>query len=71
MDLEGANPAFQPDTPHGMVIIDVLAEVFTFGVSPGCLRVVSGVGPRSPPGDISGGCLRAFWEHSENIMKAF
>ena len=67
---DGTNPAFQEDISHGMLIIDLLHKVVLFGISPGCLRAVSGVGSRTPSGDVSGRCLRAFWKHSESTPKA-
>ena len=55
-----ANPSFPRAIPHAMLIIDLLHKVAIFGVFPGCLRMVSGVGSRSPSGDVSRGCLTAF-----------
>ena len=43
--------------------IDLLLQVVLFGVSPGCPRVVSREGLRSPPECTSGG-----W-HSERILR--
>ena len=65
------NPAFEPAIFHAMPIIDYLHKVVIFGAFPGCLRMVSGVGSRSPSGDVSRGCRRAAWEHSESVSKAF
>ncbi len=51
VDPDGGNPAFPRAIPHGTVIIDSLLRAVIFGVSPGCLRLVSRVSSRSPSGD--------------------
>ena len=67
---DGGNPSFPRAIPHAMLIIDLLFKVVFLGPFPGSLRVVSGVGSRSPSGDVSRGCQRASWEHSGSVLKA-
>ena len=45
------NPEYEPAIPHGILRIAKLLKVVIFGVPGGCLRAVSGVGPKSPSGD--------------------
>ena len=61
----GRNPAFPRAIPHGTVIIDLLHRVVFFGVSPGCLRAAPRVRSQGPCGDVSRGCLTAFFRTPE------
>ena len=57
------NLAFQQAIPHGMVIIDSLPKVVSFGIPDGFLQAIPGVGPRSPFWDHSRGRWGALREH--------
>ena len=59
------NPAFLQANPHGTLVSCLLLQVLLFGVSPGCLRAAPRVRSQGPCGDVSRGCLTAFFRTPE------